>query len=81
MQNETGYTFRDTVTGFTGVCTGHVTYLTGCDQLLLQPKSDDAAKRPASEWFDLNRVERTDAPRVVLEVGPKPGADRAAPSK
>lgn len=81
MGNETGYRFRDELTGFEGVCVGHVTYLTGCDQLLLQPKSEKGDSRPASEWFDLNRLTRMDAPRVSFDVGPKPGADRAAPSK
>ncbi len=81
MGNQTGYHFRDEITGFEGVCIGHVTYLTGCDQLLLQPKSDDASKRPASEWFDINRLTKLAAPRVQFDVGPKPGADRAAPSK
>lgn len=36
-----GKTLRDRITGFSGICTGHARYLTGCDQYLLNPKAQD----------------------------------------
>ena len=75
-----GFTFRDTITGFTGVAIGHCEYLTGCHQTLLQPTGTDPTKRPDSEWFDDQRLELvTDVPALVLDNGTTPGSDREAP--
>ena len=82
MADTIGHTFIDSITGFRGVCVGHVKYITGCDQLLLQPKSDTGTKREASEWFDVLRVSvDPTAPRVVIDNANGSGADRAAPYK
>lgn len=76
-----GHTLRDRITGFTGVCTGYVHYLTGCNQVLLAPPlSADGAMRD-SQWFDVQRCEVTGAPPIVLDNGATPGADRAAPKR
>lgn len=82
MNDILGRTYRDMVTGFTGVAVGHVEYLTGCNQTLLQPKCDDSTKRPAGEWFDDQRLELVDdARRVILDNGSTPGSDREAPKR
>ena len=50
---------RDKLTGFEGIATGMIQYLTGCDQILINPckvKKDDG-KLFSSEWFDNTRVE------------------------
>jgi len=47
-----GFTFRDRITGFEGIATGHVSYITGCDQLLLVPPVDGDGKVRDSQWFD-----------------------------
>lgn len=74
-----GHNFMDRITGFQGVCTGYVQYITGCNQLLLSPKSDDGKTREA-HWFDEQRLLLDEsAPRIVLDNGASPGCDIAAP--
>ncbi len=75
-----GHTYRDRITGFTGVATGHCEYLTGCHQTLLQPQGADPASRPESHWFDDQRLQEvTDGPVVTLDNGSTPGCDKPAP--
>lgn len=78
-----GFTFQDKITGFRGVCTGQVQYISGCNQLLLVPKSE-GGKSPDGSWYDVQRCEQVDeaeAPRVILDNGSTPGCDRAAPKR
>ncbi|RDJ05272.1 hypothetical protein [Rhizobium grahamii] len=42
----------DRITTFSGVVTGRATYITGCDQYLISPKSGD--KDP--KWIDEQRL-------------------------
>ena len=53
---ELGATYRDMITGFTGIATGRVEYITGCNQVLLAPKTDKTNKLSGSEWIDLERL-------------------------
>lgn len=76
---ELGNTYRDKITGFIGVCTGHCTYISGCDQALLQPLVDDKGKREEGCWFDIQRLVATSADRIVLDNSKTPGADSPAP--
>lgn len=77
---ELGATYRDAITGFTGVAVGYVEYLTGCNQALLVPKTCDPSKRPESEWFDVQRLDQQDIDIVSLNNGSNPGCDKAAPT-
>jgi hypothetical protein len=77
-----GATVKDRITGFSGVVTGIVHYLTGCHQALVAPPlGPDGAFRD-SAWFDLQRL-AVDAlvQPVVLDNGATPGADRAPPKR
>ena len=74
-----GLTYRDQITGFTGVATGHVTYLTGCNQVLLHPKVDAEGKLRDSQWFDQQRLVQIEGPQIVLDNGNTPGPDKQAP--
>ncbi len=56
MTIKLGSTCRDKITSFEGIATGKATYLTGCDQYLLNPPSKDGALRE-SAWFDEQRLE------------------------
>ena len=47
---------KDKITGFQGVIVGKCEYLTGCDQLCLQPPAKDGDFK-LSQWFDSSRVE------------------------
>jgi hypothetical protein len=75
-----GKTVKDRITGFTGVVTGHVQYLTGCNQALVVPPMQDG-KLGSSEWFDVQRLEDTGVAAIVLDNGATPGCDRAAPKR
>lgn len=74
-----GQSYEDKITGFSGVATGFVTYISGCNQALLSPKvgSDGALRDPA--WFDVQRLAQVKAERIVLDNGATPGSDRQAP--
>ena len=67
-----GHTFRDIVTGFEGVCTARIEYLTGCAQLCLNPPMREG-KLVDATYFDEIRCMDRDVPRVALvsstEVG------------
>jgi hypothetical protein len=81
---ELGREYQDAITGYTGVAIGHVTYLTGCNQTLLQPRcgNDKIDARPVAEWFDDQRMRPTVCSMVIsLDNGATPGHDRAAPKR
>lgn len=76
-----GKTYQDTITGFTGVCIGKCEYISGCNQVLLQPKGEKSDVRPASEWFDVQRLEELPGDAIVLNNDATPGCDREAPRR
>lgn len=77
-----GHTVVDKVTGFTGVVTGIVEYLTGCNQALVVPRMDADGKLPESQWFDIQRLQVDDSKAPIsLENGNTPGFDRAPPKR
>ena len=78
-----GETRRDRITGLTGVVTAITKYITGCNQLLLQPASTSEKPNdpPEPYWFDEQRCERVGQDRIVLENEKTPGFDRPAPKK
>lgn len=72
-----GATYTDKITGFEGVATGYVQYITGCNQLLLAPKSTDGTMKEP-QWIDEQRLEVLDSYSVItLDNGKNPGFDRA----
>jgi hypothetical protein len=73
-----GAEYRDIVTGFVGVCTGRVDYLTGCNQALLAPRAKEGALRE-SAWFDVQRLERTKKATLSVDNSQHNGFDKAAP--
>src|SRR3546814_1776690 len=51
-----GQKVKDKITGFTGIVTGYVTYITGCNQALFAPQvGQDGAIKDAC-WFDEQRL-------------------------
>lgn len=76
-----GLKMRDKITGFTGVVTGYVQYISGCNQMLLAPKANKEGGFVESQWFDEQRMETVEGERVVLDNGDTPGSDRAAPRR
>lgn len=69
-----GKKYKDKITKFSGVCTGFCEYLTGCNQLLIQPESEKD-----SRWIDAQRLEQVGKSQVSLDNSKSPGFDKQAP--
>ncbi len=77
-----GKTVTDKITGFKGVVTGTVQYITGCNQVLVAPRAKDDGAHVESHWVDEQRVVVDDTVDVVkLENGKTPGFDREPPKR
>lgn len=70
---------KDIVTGFAGVITYRVEYLTGCSQYGLQPPVNDKGEVPKSEQFDENRIEILDATPILIKE-PKAVREKGGPN-
>ena len=73
-----GATYKDQITGFEGVASGIVKYMTGCDQVLLAPQARDGVKLDA-HWFDKPRVIRMPGKIIKVHVSPGQSVLRGAP--
>lgn len=71
-----GKMVRDKITGFTGLVTAEVNYLTGCDQLEVLPrcKEDKLEEMPSSVWIDVNRAKVLDGDAITLNTENEKGA-------
>lgn len=77
-----GMTYKDKITGFVGVATGFVQYISGCNQALIQPRCGEDGAMRESQWFDQQRLDELPCiPVVALDNGATPGCDRAAPRR
>ena len=71
---------KDTITGFEGIVTGLVKYMTGCNQVLLAPPVKDDGGYRESQWFDDSRVTvLTEAAVTIADPGDHPRPDAPAP--
>jgi hypothetical protein len=75
-----GIKVRDKITKLEGMLTGKVTYLTGCDQYLVQPQGDGKTY-PESTWIDVNRLIKIKGKRLVIKTDVDKGCDISAPKK
>lgn len=74
-----GVKVTDRITGFSGVVTGHVRYITGCNQVLVVPRVKADGSYVDAQWFDEQRLRiETDDP-IVLNNSVTPGCDMPAP--
>jgi hypothetical protein len=81
MENVLGLKVRDRITGFEGMVTGRVQYITGCNQLLVQPPvKKKGGTFEEARWFDEDRMEAIPGKRFFLKVN-DPGPDVEAPRK
>lgn len=60
-----GRTAKDKVSGFTGVVTGVVYYITGCNQALVFPKVKEPHEMPTGQWIDVQRLECNREEQVI----------------
>lgn len=64
----------DEVTGFSGMATARIEYLTGCVQYKVQPMGLFEGKIVESEWLDAQRLDEVDfADAKALSNGPPGG--------
>lgn len=75
-----GKTVTDSITGFSGVVTGHVEYLTGCNQCLVQPRAKSDGGWTDSQWIDDDRLDIQDSPTIKLSTR-RAGHDKEAPRR
>ncbi|MFG1238033.1 hypothetical protein V5F63_12610 [Xanthobacter autotrophicus DSM 597] len=77
-----GATYRDRITGFTGIAVGHTVYISGCSQVLLAPPVKPDGSLAESQWFDQQRLKMV-AGIVIIDIdnGATPGCDRPAPKR
>ena len=68
-----GTKYRDSITHFEGIATGRAEYMTGCEQILLEPLATDG-KKGESVWFDIDRLEGVSEPGVSRRGGPQTDA-------
>ena len=81
-QKSLGCTVKDRITGFVGVATGVVDYITGCSQALVQPLMAKDGTVPESKWIDVQRLEIVPGkPQIVLDNSSTPGFDKPAPKR
>ena len=80
MKIQLGVRAKDKVTGFEGLVIGKASYITGCDQYLLQPavEAGKADKKPEGHWFDEQRLEVT-TPRLWCSTRPRTPARTSRP--
>jgi hypothetical protein len=74
-----GVQVQDKITGFKGMCTGYVQYISGCNQCLVQPPVGPDGKRLDGEWFDEQRLDVMGKTRLTLDNAKAPGFDSAPP--
>ena len=76
-----GIKVREKITGCEGILTGKASYLTGCNQYLVQPVAKEGAY-VSGNWFDEGRYEKIGEGITAPEVASdKNGCDVAAPVK
>jgi len=78
-----GIEVKDRITGFVGIITGVASYITGCDQYLVQPEGD-GKKYPDGQWIDVGRLQATSRGNVIQMdevIEEENGSDIPAPIK
>lgn len=81
---ELGDPVEDRLTGFRGVITGLVYYMTGCNQALVVPRVQPDGRMPEGAWLDLQRLMWDKrGKRIVLERQSvdSPGGDLPPPRR
>lgn len=78
---ELGVKVKDKITAFEGLATGKASYITGCDQYLVQPPSKDGEFKEG-RWIDEGRLEVIgDGISPELVKAEENGCDVSAPAK
>ena len=77
-----GAKVKDKITGFTGIVTGYVTYISGCNQALVTPQVGKDGEAKDSLWIDEQRLDvDRKFKRIALDNGDHPGFGIAPPKR
>lgn len=76
---EMGDLAEDTLTGFKGIVIGMNRNISGCDQVSLQPATEDG-KFVDPHWFDIERVRLIESGKVQF-TSRRTGADVLPPTR
>jgi hypothetical protein len=76
---ELGKNYTDKITGFNGVATGWVTYISGCNQVLLQPRVNDKNEVADGRWYDEQRLEENASYGKITLINDTNGFDQSPP--
>ncbi|MDR4483804.1 MAG: hypothetical protein R3B95_11425 [Nitrospirales bacterium] len=76
-----GVECEDVVSGFVGVTTGRVEYISGCRQYLLTPKVDTQGSKRDAVWFDEDRLKQNTRAKKIDLPQRNDGPDVPAPAK
>ena len=80
MELKLGVTVTDKITGFKGLVTGLVSYITGCDQALVTPKGEKPHEYPTGQWIDVQRLDfNPEEQPLTLDNSQSNGPDIAPP--
>jgi hypothetical protein len=82
FKHELGQKAKDKITGFEGILTARVQFLTGCNRYSIQPQKLHDGKRLEGEYFDEDQIVITGKGILAEEVsGKKRGACAKNPVK
>ena len=59
---------KDIVTGFEGIASGITSYLTGCDQVIVDPGLDKDGDLREPRAFDISRLDVIEKKAVVIKI-------------
>ena len=76
-----GNRYKDKITGFKGVATGYVKYISGCNQVLLAPPAGKDGGLIESQWIDEQRLDIMVGDAITPKNDVSPGFDRMAPKR
>lgn len=76
-----GSKVKDRITGFSGIATSHVKYLTGCDQIGVTPGVDKDGKVQDTHYFDHTRLDVLDEEVVKPTNQENGGPNRDCPKR
>jgi hypothetical protein len=80
MAIKLGQKVKDIISGFEGVVTGHVEYITGCNQALVQPAAKPDGDFVDNRWIDDDRLRIVNAEPISLKIT-HAGPDTQAPRR
>ena len=79
-----GVEVKDKITRLKGIVTAKTSYITGCDQYLVQPQGD-GDKYPEGHWIDVGRLVILNDGKIMIDskdiIDDDDGCDIPAPKK